>query len=108
LTTTTSPDRTTIAVFILTALLGGGNSVAVRFSNAELAPYWGAAIRFAASGLLFWLILFLLRIQLPDRRASFMLLLTGFFAVGISFALLYYGLVKLQPASARSSSRSGL
>jgi len=93
---TTTPDRTTITIFFLTALLGGGNSVAIRFSNAELAPYWGASIRFAASGLLFWLILSLLRIPLPAWRDSTVLLLTGFFAVGISFALLYYGLVKLQ------------
>jgi len=91
-----TPDRTTITIFFLTALLGGGNSVAIRFSNAELAPYWGASIRFAASSLLFWLILSLLRIPLPALRDSIVLLLTGFFAVGISFALLYYGLVKLQ------------
>lgn len=96
MTTNSPPDRTTITVFFLTALLGGGNSVAIRFSNAELAPYWGASIRFAASSLLFWLILSLMRIQLPALRDSIVLLLTGFFAVGISFALLYYGLVKLQ------------
>jgi drug/metabolite transporter (DMT)-like permease len=95
LNTRSSPDRTAITIFFLTALLGGGNSAAIRFSNAELAPYWGAGIRFAGSSLLFWLILCLLRIELPDPRASIVLLFTGFFAVGISFALLYYGLVEL-------------
>lgn len=93
-----SPDRLGITIFFLTALLGGGTSVAVRFSNVELAPFWGATIRFAASGLIFWLILFLRRIPIPSGRASGILLLTGFFAVGVSFALLYFAFVEI-PAS---------
>ena len=86
----------TFFAFFLTALLGGGNSVAVRFSNLELAPYWGATIRLGASALLFWLIVWLWRIPLPQRRDALVLLLTGFFAVGVSFGLLYFGFVKLQ------------
>lgn len=82
--------------FFLTALLGGGNSVAVRFSNVELAPYWGATIRLGASAILFWLIVYLWRIPIPQRRDALVLLLTGFFAVGVSFGLLYFGFVKLQ------------
>lgn len=82
--------------FFLTALLGGGNSVAVRFSNVELAPYWGATLRLGASAILFWLIVYFWRIPIPQRRDALVLLLTGFFAVGISFGLLYFGFVKLQ------------
>ncbi len=93
--TTSTRDRLGITIFFLTALLGGGTSVAIRFSNAELDPFWGATIRFIASGLIFWLILFLTRRPIPDRRTTSVLLLTGFFAIGISFALLYYGLVEL-------------
>ena len=85
-------------VFFLIGLLGGGNSVAVRFSNVELAPFWGATIRLAASALLFWLILVLWRISLPQKRDALFLMLTGFFTVGISFGLMYFGLVRL-PAS---------
>jgi len=91
-----SSNRLTVFAFFLTALLGGGNSVAVRFSNVELAPYWGATIRLGASALLFWLILFLWRIPIPQKRDTIVLLLTGFFAVGVSFGLLYFGLVRLQ------------
>lgn len=87
--------QTALFVFFLTALLGGGSSVAVRFSNRELDPFWGATIRFAASGLIFWLILFFKRIPLPGRRDALVLLLTGFFATGVSFALLYYAFVDL-------------
>ena len=82
--------------FFLTALLGGGNSVAVRFSNVELAPYWGATIRLGASALLFWLIVYLWRIPIPQKRDAMVLLLIGFFGVGLSFGLLYFGLVRLQ------------
>jgi len=85
-------------VFFLIGLLGGGNSVAVRFSNVELAPFWGATIRLAASALLFWLILVLWRFSLPQKRDALFLMLTGFFTVGISFGLMYFGLVRL-PAS---------
>ena len=91
-----SPDRLTILAFFFTALFGGGNSVAIRFSNVELGPFWGASIRFAASALIFWLILWLRRIPIPQRRDSIVLLLTGFFSVGVSFGLLYLGLVKVQ------------
>ena len=94
--TNTSSNRLTMFAFFLTALLGGGNSVAVRFSNVELAPYWGATIRLGASALLFWLILFLWRIPVPQKRDALILLITGFFAVGVSFGLLYFGFVKLQ------------
>ena len=92
----TSSDRLTMFAFFLTAMLGGGNSVAVRFSNVELAPFWGATIRLTASALLFWLIVYLWRIPVPQRRDALVLLLTGFFTVGISFGLLYFGFVRLQ------------
>lgn len=91
-------NRLTYLAFFLIALFGGGNSVAVRFSNMELAPFWGATIRFAASGLIFWLILLLKRIPIPHRRDAIVLMLTGFFSVGVSFGLLYFGLVEV-PAS---------
>ena len=89
-------DRTTLFVFFLIGLLGGGNSVAVRFSNVELAPIWGATIRLAASACLFWLILFLWKLPIPARSDAIVLLVTGFFTVGISFGLLYFGFVRLQ------------
>jgi len=92
------PDNLALTAFFLIALFGGGNAVAVRFSNAELAPFWGATIRFAAAGFLFWLILFLRRIPLPQKRDAIVLLLTGFFTSGVSFAFIYLGLVKV-PAS---------
>ena len=48
------------------------------------------------AGLLFWLILWIRRIPLPQRRDTIFLLLTGFFSLGVSFGLLYWGLVEVQ------------
>ena len=39
-------DRTTLLAFGGVVLFGGLNALAVKASNAELAPYWGAAVRF--------------------------------------------------------------
>ena len=34
----------------------GGNAVAIRFSNAELPPFWGATIRLGLAAVVLWLI----------------------------------------------------
>jgi drug/metabolite transporter (DMT)-like permease len=41
-----------LSVFLAVVLIGGTNFVAVRFSNPELAPFWGAGLRFAIGGAL--------------------------------------------------------
>ena len=46
------PDLITLAAFAGTALFGGGNAVAIRLGYAELAPFWGAAVRFLAAALM--------------------------------------------------------
>ncbi len=90
------PDRGTLTAFALLVLLGGSNAVAVRFSNLELPPFWGAAIRFAAAALIFWIIAFGRRIPLPKGRALTGALLYGLLSVGASYAFIYWGLVRLQ------------
>ena len=42
-------DRATLAAFLGTVVLAGLNFVAVRFSNRELPPFEGAALRFRIS-----------------------------------------------------------
>ena len=39
-------DISTLVAFAALVIIGGGNAVAVRFSNGELPPFWGAAARF--------------------------------------------------------------
>jgi hypothetical protein len=48
--------RLTFAAFAGTVLIGGSNFVAVKFSNLELAPLYGAAVRFTAAAVIFALL----------------------------------------------------
>jgi drug/metabolite transporter (DMT)-like permease len=59
------PSTAVLAVFVAVVLVGGTNFVAVRFSNRELPPFWGAGLRFLIAGVL--LVAFALgrRIPLP-------------------------------------------
>lgn len=91
-------ESLTLLAFVMVALLGGSNVVAVRFSNFGLPPFWGAAFRFASAGLIFWAIVLIKRIKVPKGRALVGVLVYGALSVGISYAFLYWGLVYL-PAS---------
>jgi hypothetical protein len=44
---TANRERMTFAAFVTGAVLAGGNGVSIRFSNRELAPLWGAGLRFS-------------------------------------------------------------
>ena|SRR5438876_10034096 len=46
------PSAAVLVVFVAVVLIGGTNFVAVRFSNRELPPFWGAGLRFAIAGAL--------------------------------------------------------
>jgi len=89
------PDRPTQLAFVFLVLLGGSNAVFVRFSNLELPPFWGAAIRFAAAALIFWIIVAVRRIDVPRGRALTGVLLFGILAHGLTYAFLYYALVEI-------------
>ena len=91
---TGGPDRITLLAFGLMVLFGGSNAVAVRFSNLELPPFWGASIRFFAAAIVFWVIVLARRIELPKGRVLAAILLYGFLAIGANYAFLYWGLVR--------------
>jgi drug/metabolite transporter (DMT)-like permease len=77
-------------------MVGGSNAIAVRFSNVELPPFWGAATRFGTAALIFWLIVLIRRIMIPRGRALGGALLYGLLAIGAAYAFLYWGLLRLQ------------
>jgi drug/metabolite transporter (DMT)-like permease len=86
--------RTTVAAFAAIVAFGGVNGVAVRYSDRELAPLWGAAIRFGlASALLFGLVV-VRRTPLPRGRALTGSLLYGLLGFAGAFGLIYWGLVQ--------------
>jgi len=93
-----SPDRSVLIAFVLFIIAGGGASVAIRITYAELAPFWAAASRFILAALVFWAIAFFKRIPLPKGRALVGALLFGTLTVGLAFSLISWGLVAT-PAS---------
>jgi drug/metabolite transporter (DMT)-like permease len=88
-----SDERTALAAFFAMSVLAGGNAVAIRFSNRELDPLWGACLRFALAATLLAAIMALLRVSVPRGRALAGAVLYGAFGIGGAFALAYYGLV---------------
>lgn len=84
----------TPAAFAAMVLIGGVNFVAVRFSNRELPPFWGAGLRFVVAGLLLFAIASALRLQMPHGGA-----LRGAMAYGALFgaayAFAYWGMLQV-------------
>jgi drug/metabolite transporter (DMT)-like permease len=76
-------------------IIGGSNVVAVRFSNQELPPFWGATLRFAGAAAVFFAIVALRRTRLPRGRALWGPVLYGVFGGGASYALVYWALTQV-------------
>lgn len=89
------PERLTLVAFAISTILGGGNAIAVRFSNVELPPFWGAAVRFAAAALILFLLVFYLRLPFPKGRSLIGVLIFGTLQFGISYALIYWSLLEV-------------
>jgi drug/metabolite transporter (DMT)-like permease len=96
------PDRITLIAFAGFVILAGGAAIAIRFTYAELAPYWSGVLRFALVALVFWLLVLVRKVPLPRGRALGGAALFGFLSVGAAFLLVYYGLTKT-PASLYST-----
>ncbi|OLE75721.1 MAG: hypothetical protein AUG02_06700 [Chloroflexi bacterium 13_1_20CM_2_70_9] len=86
-------DRGTLVAFAVSVLLGGVNFVAVRFSNRELPPFEGAALRFGIAALLFLGYALARGIPLPRGRALVGAIAFGLLAFGGAYAFGYWGLV---------------
>jgi drug/metabolite transporter (DMT)-like permease len=93
-------QRLTLAAFSVAVLLGGANFVAVRLSNQELAPFWGAGLRFGLAAVLFVMIAFFLRLRWPRGRLLALTAVYGALAFAIPYALLYWALTQATAGSA--------
>ena len=93
--TTAHGERVALTAFVTYTVLAGGNAVGIRFSNRELAPLWGAGLRFALAAALFLAVMVVLRLAFPRGRALLGSLLYGLFNFAGSFGLIYYGLVQV-------------
>lgn len=85
-------DRLTLGAFGGSVLVGGSNFVAVRLSNRELDPLWGAGARFALAAGIFGVILVVLRLQIPRGSNVNGLVVYGLLAFGAAYGLLYWGM----------------
>ena len=85
----------TVGAFVLAVWIGAANFVAVRVSNQELEPFWGAGMRFAIAALLFVVIALALRLRWPRGRVLLLTTLYGTLGFAISYALMYWALVRV-------------
>lgn len=85
----------TYSAFLGAVIIGGGNFIAVSFSNQELPPFFGATFRFTLASALFFVIARARRIPLPEGRLLRGAALYGLLGFGVSYAMLYYALVEL-------------
>jgi drug/metabolite transporter (DMT)-like permease len=88
------PDRTTFLAFGTLVLFVGANAVAIRYSNRELAPMWGAGFRFTLAAAIFWVIVAARRLPVPRGSALRGAVLYGLLGFAAFFAFLYWGLVR--------------
>ena len=65
----TRPDRSTLLAFVIVVVLGGTNAVAVKQTVLELAPFWGATMRFMLAGAILLAIVQLTGRGLPSGRS---------------------------------------
>src|SRR5690349_20517767 len=93
-------DAAVLAVFIACTVIGGSNIVAVRISNRELAPFWGAGLRFSIAALLLIAFAAWRRIPLPLGPALPGVALFGLLNFGVFYALGYWGLLEAPAAAA--------
>lgn len=88
-------ERLVWAAFVAGAVLAGGNGIAIRFSNRELAPLWGAGLRFALAAIVIVGVMATLHVRWPHGRALGGALLWGLLQFAGAFGLYSYALVSL-------------
>jgi drug/metabolite transporter (DMT)-like permease len=88
--------------FLGVVVLGGVNAVAVRIENRELAPLWGAALRFGTAAVVLVTVVTLTRIPWPRGRALTGSILYGAVGFAGAFGFIHWALVRVPPASAQT------
>jgi drug/metabolite transporter (DMT)-like permease len=90
-----SGDRVALWAFLGTNVTVGANPVAVRFSNRELDPFWGAGFRFVLAAVMFAAIMAIVRPAVPRGQPLWGAVMFGAlnFAGAVGFA--YYGFVHI-------------
>jgi drug/metabolite transporter (DMT)-like permease len=87
-----APDRLVLGAFAGAVVVGGSNFVAIRFSNRELDPLWGAGVRFGLAAAVFGLLFAALRLPFPRGRPLVLVSTYGVLAFGAAYGCLYWAL----------------
>lgn len=87
------PARTVLIAFFAIVFIGGTNFVVIKFSNAELAPLYGAGLRFGTAALIFLAIMRIRRMEFPRGRALAGAAVFGTLSFGMVYGLLYFALL---------------
>ena len=87
-----APDRLALGAFVGAVVIGGSNFVAVRFSNRELDPLWGAGLRFGLAAIVFGVLCAALRLSLPRGRVLGLVVLYGLLGFAGAYGCLYWAL----------------
>ncbi len=85
-------DRSTLGAFAGAVVIGGANFVAIRFSNRELDPIWGAGLRFALAAAIFGVLCAAMRLSLPRGRGLVLASAYGLLAFGAAYGCLYWAM----------------
>jgi drug/metabolite transporter (DMT)-like permease len=89
------PDTLTLGAFAVVVTLGAGNFLAVRMSNLELPPFWGAGLRFGLAAVSFVAISLFLRLPWPRGRDLALTALYGVLGFAAFYALMYWTLTQV-------------
>lgn len=81
-----------LGAFLGAVVIGGSNFVAIRFSNRELDPIWGAGLRFALAAAVFAVLFAVLRLSLPRGRALALVVVYGLLAFGAAYGCVYWAM----------------
>jgi drug/metabolite transporter (DMT)-like permease len=87
-----APNRLALGAFAAAVLIGGSNFVAVKFSNRELDPLWGAGLRFAVAAAIFGVLSAALGVTIPRGRAAALVLAYGALGFGAAYGCLYWAM----------------
>jgi drug/metabolite transporter (DMT)-like permease len=86
------PSQATLLAFAGVVLFGGANAIAVKLTVAELAPFWGAAMRFVAAGAILLVLVAATKRPLPRGRSLGGAALYGVVGFAASYGFAYVGL----------------